>query len=97
MREGPQDDPALEREIPIFEILDVARDPVLDIGTVARFAAKSAHLGQAGNARFHKCADMIIPQELRELLIVFDQVRSRADDAHVAAQNVPELRHFVDA
>src|SRR5438552_11973946 len=28
---------------------------------------------------------------------MFDQVWSRPNDAHVAAQHVPELRHFVDA
>ena len=62
-----------------------------------RFAAKSAHLRQAGDARFHETAHVIVRHQLGELLVMFDQMRPRSDDAHVAAQHVPKLRHFIEA
>ena len=72
MHERAQDDSALEGEVPVFEILDVAGDAVLDIGVVARFAAEPAHLGQAGDAWFHKSADVIVRHQLRKLVVVLD-------------------------
>src|SRR5438045_6841030 len=64
VHEGAEDDSALEGEVPVFEIFDVARDPVLDIGAVARFAAKSTDLGQAGDAGLHERADVIVRHQL---------------------------------
>jgi len=49
MHESAQNDSELEREIPVFEILDVAGDAVFDVGTVSGFAAKSSNLRQAGD------------------------------------------------
>src|SRR5947208_2546653 len=97
VRKRAQNDCALERQVPVLEIFDVAGDAVLDVGVVARFAAESAHLGEAGDAWFHERADVIVGQELRELLIVFDQMRTRTDDAHVAPEYVPKLRHLINA
>src|SRR6266704_2549231 len=48
--ERAQNDRAFERQVPILEIFDVASDAVLDVGAVARFAPKSADLGQTGDA-----------------------------------------------
>ena len=97
MCESAQDDSALEGEIPIFEVLDVAGDAVFDIGAIPGFASISSNLGQAGDSGLHKGADVIIRHQLRKLFVMFDQVRPRADDAHVAPEHVPELRHLVDA
>ena len=55
-----------------------------------------AHLGEPGDAGFHKGADVIVRHQLRELVVVLDQMRSRADDAHVAEEHVPKLRDFID-
>src|SRR5438132_642175 len=89
--------PALEREIPVFEIFDVAGYPVLNIGVVSGFAAKAPDLGQASNTRFDERPHMIVRQESRKLVVVLDQVRSRADNAHIAAEHVPKLRNLVEA
>lgn len=97
LREGAQDNSALEREMPVFQILDVARDAVLDVGIISRFTTEPAHLGEAGDAGFDESADMIVLHESRKLFVVLDQVRARADDAHIAAQNIPKLWHFIDA
>src|ERR1044071_6204350 len=97
MSESTQNDSAFEGEIPIFEVLDVAGDAVFDIGAVPGFAPKSSNLGQAGDPGLHKGTDVVIRHQLGKLLVVFNQVRPRADDAHVAPKHVPELRHLVDA
>ena len=97
MEEGAQDDAALEGEIPIFQVLDVAGDAVLDVGAVAGFAAEAADLSEAGDAGFDESADVIVGHELRELVVVLDEMRARTDSAHVAEEHVPKLRDFVDA
>lgn len=97
MEESTQDDSAFEGEVPVFQILDVACDAVLDVGTVAGFAAKAADLSEAGDAGLHKGADMIIGHELRELVVVLDEMWTRADGAHVASKHVPKLRDFIHA
>ena len=53
---------------------------------------------ETGDAGLHKRADVIVRHAIwRKLIVVFDQVRARSDDAHVAEEHVPELRHFIDA
>ena len=97
MRESAQNDSTLERKVPVFEVLDVASDAIFDVRTISCFTTKSSHLGQAGDAGFDEGADVIIGHQLRKLLVMFDQMRPWADYAHVAAEDVPELRDFVDA
>ena len=62
---------------------------------MSRLAPESADLGETGNARFNKGAHVIGRHQFRELVIVLEQVRSRTDEAHFAAQDVPKLRHFI--
>src|SRR6266849_2136248 len=95
--ERAQNDSALEREIPVLEIFDVASDTVFDISVIPCFPAKSPHLRQTGDAWLHKRTHMVVAHEFRKLLVVFDLMRLRADDAHVAEEHVPKLRHFIDA
>ena len=83
--------------MPVFQILDVARNAVLDVGVIPCFTTEPAHLGEAGDAGFDECADVIVLHESRKLVIVLDQVRARPNDAHIAAQNIPKLRHFINA
>src|SRR3954463_9257133 len=97
LRTGAQNNPALERKIPVLEVLDVAAHPLLDVGTGARFATETADLCQPGDAWLYECPHVIVRHQLRELIVMFDEMRARADDAHLAAQHVPELRDFVEA
>lgn len=83
--------------MPVFEILDIAGYAVLDVGVISRFTTETAHLGKAGDARLDECADVIVLHQPRKLIVVLDQVRARADDAHVAAENIPKLWYFIDA
>jgi len=83
--------------MPVFQILDVAGNAVLDVGVIPCFATETAHLGEAGDAGFDECADVIVLHEPRKLIVVLNQVRARANDAHVAAQNIPKLWYFINA
>ena len=60
MNKGAENDSAFEREIPVFEILNIARDPVFDIGTVAGFAPKPTNLSKASDTWFDESAHMIV-------------------------------------
>src|SRR4029077_12018281 len=97
LRKRAQDDRALERDVPLLEIFDIAGDAIFDVGIIARFAAEPAHLRKTGDTRFDERAQVIILQQTRKLSVVLDEMRTRAHDAHVAAEHIPKLRHFVDA
>ena len=51
-------------------------------------------LPQAGNAGFHVEAPELVKFVMVDLV---DRMRPRSDQAHLAAQHVPELREFVEA
>ena len=47
LRDGARDDPAFEGQVPVFEILNVAGDPVLDVLARLRFARGNRGPGPA--------------------------------------------------
>lgn len=94
---GLEDDPDVQSERPRFEVIDVGFDALDDVLLGAGFAAKPFDLGEAGDARFDVGSHMVVVEGAGELFIVFDEVRARTDDAHLADENVPELGKFVDA
>src|SRR5438445_9724925 len=67
--ERAQDNSALEREMPVLQILDVACNTVLDVGIVSRFSAETAHLGEAGDAGLDECGDVIVLDEARARVV----------------------------
>src|SRR5690348_6820900 len=60
-------------------------------------STKAAQRSEAGEAGSHERADVMVRHVFGKLLVVFDQMRSWTNDAHVAAEDVPKLRHFIDA
>ena len=82
----------VEPDGPVFDVVDV----VLDAAGEVVAAAQAVDLGPAGHAGFHQVAGEVVGDFGRE---VFDVVRAfgaRADQAHVAAEDVPELGKFVE-
>src|SRR3954468_20086490 len=72
--------------------------PVLDIPEVELDAVPpeelrtAVHLGPAGQAGLHVEP---LPLPWRVLLDLVSEGRARADEAHLAVEDVPELRHLV--
>src|SRR5437016_3553044 len=96
-RNRPQDNSDLQRKIPVLQVLKIARDSILNVGIISRFAAKTAHLSQPGNSRLNERADMVARHYFRKFGVMLEQMRARTDDAHFAAQHIPKLRNFIDA
>ena len=82
----------VEPDAPVFDVVDV----VLDAGGEVGVAAEAVDLRPAGHARFHEVARKIVRDFPGELVDVIRALRTRADEAHVAAEDVPKLREFVD-
>src|SRR5206468_12568850 len=84
-----QHDADVEPEGPVLDVLAVEADHLLEID----HAAATAHLPQSGNARLGAQAAEVVG------FVVFEvgfEKRSRADEGHVAAQNVPDLWQLVE-
>src|SRR5690242_890485 len=90
-------DPALEGEVPVLKVFDIAGDPVLNVLARLRFSAKTAHLGESGDSWLDEGAHLVVRHQLGKLFVMLDQMRPRPDHAHVSAKDIPELRHLIDA
>src|SRR6266516_3445576 len=73
-------------------------DPLHVMGELLghRGLVAAAHLGEAGQARAHDEPLPVGGELTRQLFEEPGPDRTRADEAHVAAENVPELRQFVE-
>ena len=83
------DDRDVERERPVLDVEDVEA-----LVRVERRVVAGLDLPQAGDARRHRLAGEQILVELGDLR---RQRRPRADEAHLAAQHVEQVRQLVDA
>src|SRR5688572_20579264 len=90
--EGQQHDLEIEQEVPIFDVVEVAADARVEIGV----AAVAVDLGPAGDARLDVVARVVVGDLLLEVADEFGALGARADEAHVALQDVPELRRLID-
>lgn len=82
----------IEPDAPILDVIDV----VLDAGGEVGVAAETVHLRPAGHAGFDEVARKVVRDFAGELVDVVGAFGSRADEAHVAAKDVPELGKLVD-
>src|SRR4029079_19805690 len=87
--EGHPDDPRVERERPVVDVPGVEPEALLPGDLVA-----AHHLRPAGDPGLDGQAPPVLRLVVRDLL---DEIRARADEAHLAAQHVPELRQLVEA
>ena len=85
--DGPRHDLEIEPDAPVLDVGDIQRDIAVERGILARL-----HLPQAGDARQSleaaQVAQLVLPH-------FAGQRRTRTDDAHVAAQNIEELRQLI--
>src|SRR3712207_1548857 len=87
-RDGEQQDLQVEPERPVLDVVVVPLDPVRQRG----LAAQAVDLGPAGDPRAHAVAVVVAAHAPLEQLDELGALRPRADDAHLAPQDVEELR-----
>jgi hypothetical protein len=71
-------------------------DPHADLGIVRNPAAETIDLRPTGDSRLHIVTACIQRDRLLEQLIVRERMRARADERHLAAPDVQQLRQFID-
>src|SRR5205807_6443412 len=79
-------------EGPVLDVVVVPLDPVRERG----LAAKPVHLRPARDPRLHAVAVLVAADTALPELHEFSDLGAGADDAHLAAQHVEELRQLVD-
>src|SRR4051812_991653 len=82
----------VEPHRPVLDVIQVVLDPLLDRGV----AAPAVHLRPAGDARLHFVAQHVLGNLVLELRDEQRPLGPRADDRHIALEDVPQLRQFVD-
>src|SRR5213596_2096635 len=90
--EGQEEDLQVEAEAPALDVVEVVFDPFLDRG----LAAPAVDLRPARDARLHLVAEHVAGHPPAELLDEARALGTRADEAHLTAQDVPELRQLVE-
>jgi len=93
---GAQDDAEVKHGRPVLQVTHVGLEAMGNGIDGAGFATEAADLGEAGDAGFYEGANVEAGHDLGELDIVLNEVRTRPDDAHLAAQDVDELRKFIE-
>src|SRR4029079_18012546 len=89
LAERAPEDLQVEAERPVVDVPDVLLDP---LGPADRLAA--VYLRPARDPRLDSESTAVV---LGVVLRLLDEVRPRPDQAHLAAEDVPELRQLVEA
>src|SRR5262249_755498 len=91
--ERQPEDAQVEERVPVRDVVKVE----LDALPKGRVAAPAVDLGPAGDAALDAVPGHVVGNRLRQLVDELRLLRSRADEAHIADQNVDKLRQFVEA
>src|SRR5688572_19089978 len=82
----------VEGHRPVLNVIQVVLDTLFERGV----AAPAVDLGPAGDSGLHLVAQHVLRDAVLELLDEERPFRPRADDRHIAAEDVEELRQFVE-
>src|SRR5579859_4477624 len=91
LEDGQDDDPQVEAQRPVLDVVVVPLDPVGDRG----LAAQAVDLGPAGDPGFDPVAVLVAGYLAHEALDELGPLRPRPDQAHVAAEHVQQLGELV--
>src|SRR5438874_12492698 len=83
-RNGPGEDLQVEQERPVLDVVEVVFDALLDAGV----AAQAVDLRPAGHSALHHVAKLVARDSAAELIDEDGALRPRADEAHVAGEDV---------
>src|SRR5213076_991412 len=90
-----EEDAKIELRAHVLDVVEVVAELPRDLFHAHRVSR--AHLGPAGEPRPHLVTQVVVGDHRRERRDVFRHLRPWADEAHVAAQDVHELRDLVEA
>src|SRR5438128_8728669 len=90
-----EEDYKLVLHYPVLDVVEVVAELPRDHFNAHQVTR--AHLGPAGEPRPHLVTQVVVGDHRRERRDVFRHLRPWADEAHVAAQDVDELRDLVEA
>src|SRR5687767_3934374 len=90
--EGEPHDFDVERDGPVFDVVEVELDTLFERGV----AAPAVYLRPAGDAGLDLVAQHVLRDAVLELLDEERPLGTRPDDRHVALEDVPELRQLVE-
>src|SRR5262249_15816464 len=88
VEERHPEDLEVEPQRPVLDVVEVVLDALVDGGV----AGRAVHLRPAGDARLHAVAEHVLRDLVLELAHEGRPLGARADDRHVAGEDVPELR-----
>src|ERR1019366_8583751 len=91
--QGHEENVQIEPRGPVGDVVEI----VLDTFAQRRVAAPAVDLGPAGDAGFDGVPSVIVRDRLGELADENRTLRTRAYQAHVADEDVDELRQLVQA
>ena len=94
--DGEEDDSDVEPERPVLDIPDVLLYALLHFPQLFRLAAAAAHLSPSGDAGEAEMSYHVFVDDFSILLGVCQHVRSGSYDAHVAFEDIEELRELID-
>src|SRR5665213_3525091 len=93
--DGLKHDEEVEAERHVLEVVEIVLELFLGFGEGGAVAVPN--LRPAGEARANEMAEIVEGQVLREHGDELGALRAGAYEVHVDAENVPELRDFVEA
>ena len=88
---GSENDPPVETERPVLQIINVESHPIAHVLGLSGFTTETFHLSEAGDAGFDEAAEPVGFGDTPEFAIMLDHVRTGSDDTHFAPENVDEL------
>src|SRR5205814_6714334 len=91
--EGQDQDLEVEGQAPVFDVVEVALDPLVD----RRVAPPAVDLRPAGDPRLDLVTEHVAGHPAAELLDEARALGARPDQAHLPQQHVPQLWQLVEA
>ncbi len=85
---------------PILEIFEISLETIREVRLNQRRAAKASHLSKPSETRFRRMAMPISLVDLPKQFIrgpAAKRMWPRPNNAHISAQYINQLRHFIDA
>ena len=80
----------------MLDVPDVFFDAAFHLPQFFGLTTETGDLRPTGDARTHEVAHHVFVDECAVFFGVFEHVRARSDERHVAEEDVDELRQFVD-